>query len=243
MIGQEISNTCGLDSLCELHQVFRRRHTHFPCVSKRACFISSLSCSINSISHGIVLPSVKNLNSANIFRYAEVAALNSEQTPEQTSAPAPQTIQNETSSSDAASYTTGGLSDPSSVRVIDRSEISELNTTDERVVSEPSPSITIHLPAIQDDSHGDAENSTGPPSSLKEKFKKHKKLSKKDQKIAIFGGVGTLNLLALGAVGYWGYKRYSNGENGWKVLGVAAGIWAGVTVFEWLSVRYAPTFV
>jgi hypothetical protein len=75
---------------------------------------------------------------------------------------------------------------------------------------------------------------------LKEKIKGHKKLSKKDEKVVVYSGVGTLNLLALGGIGYWGWRRYTGGENGWKVIGYAAGLWCGVATLEWLSVRYIP---
>jgi hypothetical protein len=75
---------------------------------------------------------------------------------------------------------------------------------------------------------------------LKEKIKGHKKLSKKDEKVVVYSGVGTLNLLALGGIGYWGWRRYTGGENGWKVIGYAAGIWCGVASLEWLGVRYIP---
>ena len=67
-----------------------------------------------------------------------------------------------------------------------------------------------------------------------------RKFSKKDKEVAVYGGIGTVNLLCLGAIGYWSWKRYSAGtENGWKILGIAAGVWAGITCFEWLSMRYS----
>ena len=74
---------------------------------------------------------------------------------------------------------------------------------------------------------------------MKEKLKGHRKFSKKDKEVAVYGGIGTVNLLCLGAIGYWSWRRYSAGtENGWKILGIAAGAWAGITAFEWLSMRY-----
>jgi hypothetical protein len=71
-------------------------------------------------------------------------------------------------------------------------------------------------------------------------LKGRKKLSKKDKEVAaVYGGIGTVNLLCLGAIGYFSWRRYSTGtENGWKILGIAAGTWVGITAFEWLSMRY-----
>lgn len=73
---------------------------------------------------------------------------------------------------------------------------------------------------------------------VKDKLTGKKKFTAKDQQVAVYGGVGTLNLLALGGVAFWGWRRYTGGENGWKVLGMAAGIWVGISSLEWLSVRY-----
>ena len=76
---------------------------------------------------------------------------------------------------------------------------------------------------------------------MKEKLKGRRKLSKKDKEVVVYSGIGTVNLLCLGAIGYWSWKRYSTGtENGWKIIGIAAGVWAGITAFEWLSMRYVP---
>jgi len=75
---------------------------------------------------------------------------------------------------------------------------------------------------------------------ITEKLKGKKKFSKKDKEVAVYGGVGTLNLLALGAIGYWGWRRYKGGENGWKILGIAAGVWVGISTIEWATVRYVP---
>lgn len=76
--------------------------------------------------------------------------------------------------------------------------------------------------------------------SLKDKLKGRKKFSKKDKEIVVFGGLGGVNVLALGVVSYLGYKRYTRGENAWKVIGIAAGAWVGLSALEFLSVRYVP---
>jgi hypothetical protein len=89
----------------------------------------------------------------------------------------------------------------------------------------------------EDAAHSD-EGVNGEMKKVKDKLTGKKKFSAKDQEVAVYGGVGTLNLLALGVIGFWGWKRYTTGgESGWKVLGMAAGIWVGVSSLEWLSVR------
>ena len=47
-------------------------------------------------------------------------------------------------------------------------------------------------------------------------------------------------MLAVGLIGYFGYKRYAAGENGWKVLGIAVGTFAGISAVQYLGVRYKP---
>ena len=89
------------------------------------------------------------------------------------------------------------------------------------------------------DETSSAEDSNG---GLKDKLSGKKKFSKKEKEAAVYGGVGTLNLLALGVVGYWGWRKYKGGENGWKILGIAAGVWAGISAIEWASIRYVPLF-
>ena len=124
------------------------------------------------------------------------------------------------------------------MHVIDRSELSELDTSDQQVISEPGPSIT-DAPRITDETKDTTsdEGVNGEVKKVKDKLTGKKKFSAKDKEVAVYGGVGTLNLLALGAIGFWSWKRYSGGENGWKVLGIAAGLWVGVSSLEWLSVR------
>jgi hypothetical protein len=187
------------------------------------------------------------------IRYAQIAARNSEQTPEEASAPAPLTVvPNESILSDAASYSTGGADDTSSstsapggIHVIPHSELAEINTTDEQVIAEPGPSITIDRPTIHYETHDDDDDDEADPEStangIKEKLKGHKKFSAKDKEVAVYGSFGTLNLLALGAVGYWSWKRYTGGETAWKVVGIAAGAYVGFVGLEWLSVRYVLT--
>jgi hypothetical protein len=51
--------------------------------------------------------------------------------------------------------------------------------------------------------------------------------------------VGVIKLLSLGALGYWTYRRYLGGVNGWRTMGIAVGIWAGIAGAGWLGVRYA----
>lgn len=175
-----------------------------------------------------------------LFRYAEAAAPNAEQTSEQASAPASQAIiPDEGVSSDAASYSTGGIDDtssstsaPSGAQALPRSNVSDISASDQPVFQEPGPSISVNPPAVYDDySEGkDAANGS---------VKHRERFSPKEEQLVVFSGVGTLNLLALGAIGYWSYKRYTGGENVWKILGFAAGAWVGLTAFEWLSVRYA----
>jgi hypothetical protein len=77
-------------------------------------------------------------------------------------------------------------------------------------------------------------------SCFKDKSKGRKKFSKKDKEIVVFGGLGGVNVLALGVVSYWGYKRYTGGENVWKIIGIAAGAWVGLSALEFLSVRCVP---
>ena len=59
----------------------------------------------------------------------------------------------------------------------------------------------------------------------------------------MFGGLGGVNVLALGVVSYWGYKKYAAGENVWKVIGIAAGAWVGLSALEFLGVRYVPNCI
>ena len=103
------------------------------------------------------------------------------------------------------------------------------------MIPEPGPSVTLNAPAVREETSEAEDSADG---SLKEKLKVHKRFSAKDQQVAVYSGVGTLNLLALGAIGYWSYKRYTGGENGWKILGIAASAWVGLAAFEWLSIRY-----
>jgi hypothetical protein len=179
-----------------------------------------------------------------------VAARNSEQTAEEASAPVPQTIiPNESLSSDVASYSSGlgssglgdtssSLSGPGGVHVINRSELSELNmNSEDQVVHEPGPSITVNGPSIRDETV-DAEEANGSP-SFKEKVKSPKKLSQNEKEVIKYSGVGTINLLAMGIVGYWGWKKYNSGENGWKVLGIVAGCWVGISALEFAGMRYS----
>ena len=44
----------------------------------------------------------------------------------------------------------------------------------------------------------------------------------------------------MGAVGYWGWRRYGGGENGWKVIGIVAGVWVGISALEFAGLRYFP---
>jgi hypothetical protein len=202
------------------------------------------SSSSPTIIHGVVSLPSSLYPSDPPSRYATVAARNSEQTAAEASAPAPQTIvPNESlSANDIASYSTGNdetsssTSAPGGVHVINRSDLSDLNTNDsDQVIQEPGPSITVN-PVIHDETHDEESEENG---GLKEKLKGHRKFSKKDKEVAVYGGIGTVNLLCLGGIGYWSWRRYSAGtENGWKILGIAAGAWAGITAFEWLSMRY-----
>lgn len=77
--------------------------------------------------------------------------------------------------------------------------------------------------------------------SLKDKLKRRKSLSASDECVLVYTGIGSLNLLAFSALAYWGWRKYTrDGENGWKILGFAAGAWVGLSAFEWLGMRYAP---
>jgi hypothetical protein len=195
--------------------------------------------------HGVViiLPRTNHINP----RYAEVAARNSEQTVEEASAPVPQTIiPNESIGSDIASYSTGNsildetassTSGPGGVHVINRSELSHLDTSSDQVIPASGPSIGLNAPVIHDET-GEILGTEGTSEESSSGILKGKKFSKKDKEVVVYSGIGTLNLLALGGIGYWGWRRYSGGENVWKVIGIAAGAWAGLTAFEWLSVRY-----
>jgi hypothetical protein len=209
------------------------------------------SSSSPTIIHGVVSLPSSLYPSDPPSRYAQVAARNSEQTAAEASAPAPQTIVpkeslSSASANDVASYSTGNdetsssQSAPGGVHVITRSDLSELNTNDsDQVIPEPGPSISVN-PVIHDETHDEESEENG---GLKEKLKGHRKFSKKDKEVAVYGGIGTVNLLCLGAIGYWSRRRYSAGtENGWKILGIAAGAWAGITAFEWLSMRYVARF-
>ena len=115
-----------------------------------------------------------------------------------------------------------------------------MNTSDEQVVDGPGPTITLNQPVIHDET---VPSSMGESKTeeVKDKLTGKKKFSPKEKRVAVFGGIGTLNLLALGAVGFWGYRRYKLGENGWKILGIAAGAWVGLSAVEWLSVRYVSS--
>jgi hypothetical protein len=176
-----------------------------------------------------------------VCRYAQVAARNSEQTPEEASAPAPpQIIPTESlSASDIASVSTGtggslpddSYAGPGGIHVIDRSEVAELNTSDGPVVPEPGPSITVN-PIVFDES--DAADSNGL------RGKRTRRLSEREKQVAVFGGVGSVNVLAVGLIGYFGYKRYAAGENGWRILGIAVGTFAGISAVQYLGVRYDP---
>lgn len=182
------------------------------------------------------------------LRYAQVAARNSEQTAEEASAPVPvSVIPNESIISDVASYSTTSGDDTSSltsapggVHIINRSELSELDTSDEQVISDSGPSITVNQPIVDEtqeveDTKDDVESAAN---GIKKKLSGHKKFSAKDKEVAVYGSFGTLNLLALGAVGYWSWKRYTGGETAWKVIGIAAGAYAGFAACEWIGVRY-----
>jgi hypothetical protein len=135
------------------------------------------------------------------------------------------------SSSDVASYTTGtsNLSTDSSsgvggVHVVTRSEADSLDTSGDTITSEPQ-TITVH-PVIHDETEGPKEK------------RRHKKLSPKEEQLAVFGGIGFLNVIALAGLGFWSWKRLSRGDNGWKVVGIAAGLWVGINAVEWFGVRY-----
>ena len=109
-----------------------------------------------------------------------------------------------------------------------------MNTSDEPLTDEPGPSITVNQPIVTDES----APSRSKKDEVKDRLTGKKKLTPKEKKYAVFGGVGTLNCLALGVIGYWGYKRYTaGGENGWKILGIAVGAWAGLSAIEFLTVR------
>ena len=221
----------------------------FTTIQISSCFTNP-SSSIPIIIHGVVpLPSPIHASDP-LSRYAQVAARNSEQTAAEASAPAPQTIiPNESLSSasinDTGSYSTGNeetsssQSGPGGVHVINRSELSDLNTNDsDQVIHEPDPSISVN-PVIHDKTHDETHGEEEENGGLKEKLRGHRKFTKKDKEVAVYSGIGTVNLLCLGAIGYWSWRRYSTGtENGWKILGIAAGAWAGITAFEWLSMRY-----
>ena len=131
-------------------------------------------------------------------------------------------------------------SGPSGVHVIDRSQLSELDTSDQQVVGESGPSFS-EAPHITYETKNETrsdEGVNGEIKNVKEKLTGKKKLSAKDKEVAMYSGVGTLNVLALAGIGFWGWKRYTGGENGWKVLGIVAGVWVGFSSLEWLSVRY-----
>src|SRR5271170_454402 len=220
--------------------------THQPCITTNHGNIIQLHTDTSSSSpiiHGVVFLPSSLYPSDSPSRYAAVAARNSDQTAAEASAPAPQTIvPNESlSANDIASYSTGNdetsssQSGPGGIHVINRSDLSDLNTNDsDQVIHEPGPTISVN-PVIHDETHDEESEENG---GLKEKLKGHRKFSKKDKEVAVYGGIGTVNLLCLGGIGYWSWRRYSAGtENGWKILGIAAGAWAGITAFEWLSMR------
>lgn len=241
----------------------RRRHTQIS-HDENLSFLSknpnNLICFQNSIIYGVVCSLISFHNLTFLSRYAQVAARNTEQTAEEASAPVPQTIiPNESLSSDAASYSTGrstnGLDDhsssqsgPGGVHVINRNQLHELNTnTQDQVIREPGPSITVNEPIIHDET-GDSDEeeeeaaaaaAANGSSSFKEKLKKSsKKLSKKDKEIIKTGGIGVVNVIAMGAIGYWGWRKYGGGENGWKVVGILAGAWVGISALEFIGIRY-----
>jgi len=116
--------------------------------------------------------------------------------------------------------------------VISSSDADELDTGGDPTTSETRQTITVNAPVIQDETD-DANDSP------KEKLKRHKKLTHKEEQLAVFGGIGFLNACALAGLGIWGWKRYTRGDNGWKIIGIAAGIWVGITAVEWFGVRYS----
>jgi hypothetical protein len=141
--------------------------------------------------------------------------------------------------------TSSSSSGPSGVHVINRSELSELDTSDQQVVGDSGPSVS-EAPHITDETKEDTrpdEGVNGEIKDVKKKLTGKKKLSAKDKEVAMYSGVGTLNVLALAGIGFWGWRRYTGGENGWKVLGIAAGVWVGFSSLEWLSVRYVLKLV
>jgi len=182
-------------------------------------------------------------------RYTQVAAPNSAK---EASVPVPQTIiPNESFSSDAASYSTGlstnGLgesgssqSGPEGVHVINRNELSALNTNDEeQVIHEPGPSITLNAPIVHDETgDADEEKSANGYTSFKDKMKKKsKKFSKDDVQVIGFGSLGLVNVLAMAGVGYWGYKKYGGGL---KIVGIIVGACVGISALEIAGLRYRP---
>jgi hypothetical protein len=179
--------------------------------------------------------------------YAEVTARNSNQSAEEASAPSPPQIVSTSSlsSSDIASISTdtgGSIPDetssgPGGVRVVQRSELNDLDTSDVPVIQEPGPTITVN-PVLRDETGGPADEGN----RLEDTMKCHRNLSEREKQVVVFGGVGSVNALAVGLIGYFGWKRYHAGENGWKILGIAIGTFAGLTAVQYLGVRYrSPT--
>src|SRR5271156_5589011 len=114
--------------------------THQPCTASITTnhrniiqLHTDTSSSSPTIIHGVVFLPSSLYPSDSPFRYAAVAARNSEQTAAEASAPAPQTIvPNESlSANDIASYTTGNddtsssQSGPGGIHVINRSDLSD----------------------------------------------------------------------------------------------------------------------
>lgn len=121
--------------------------------------------------------------------------------------------------------------------MINQNDLLEL-ATDDQVSPETGPSISVG----PIDKTGVEDDQVNGISSLKEGLKGHDKWSNKDEQMVVYGGVGGLNLLALGAISYWAHRRFAGGENIWKVIGIAAGAWAGISALECISMRYMPSF-
>jgi hypothetical protein len=110
------------------------------------------------------------------------------------------------------------------------------------VIEESGPSITLNQPVVHDETSA-APTTHSKKEEVKDKLTGKKKFSPKEKKYAAIGGIGTLNFIVLGVVGYLGYRRYSKGENGWRILGIAVGAWAGFSAIEFLGVRYCHSLI